>query len=521
MNTMNETSANIIVEQEPVTRLFDNKHAFREKYRKYFDYLEATELTKDPYLYNFDDYELQFRLLQPIPESQLQNTMKFRALMNKAFREFHCGQIGTENQILLETEQLIEDLYNRYVNKIENLYRPDLLQQDTFIIRWADYTKLLIWESFSENYLSCDSFGIYKSNRDLLKRALWAVDCKKEELTIPGKTVNNTNPRLDLVLYNLWGQAFYRKKYETDSKRDASTEEGELVTVDYDVNREYFTLFFCESFLSKLLSPSMSELDCLENEIQAMTWLQDLFVDFMHRVCECYQYQEAALANIAQYWQMVTTDVLNRLLLIDQVGLVSRSNTSDGLEDIRDVLVPQSTVIVFNNRRRLIEKCINKINGCLTSFINAIKSNCLEKPWATALQKLNIDYTQLYNDLRKLSHIGPEVTFNVFKYAFQNADFSTIIESAEWMVELYGKNHGSRGCIQRLIKGLGLQLPKDWYYSAAHSAMKMRNVQASVDGMGKLKVTVPSEKLEPYLKRSIPGFKFSKNEGERTSSKTG
>ena len=449
--------------------VFDSEAVFRSKNRDIFNYLEDDNgVPNQVFLYDFSNFSftLHGNVIVPIPHSnnQYQNTNYFRM----CFSEFFHRDASDKEVFLTEVEIFIEKQLTEYINRLKSSGLVNTDNKRHYILQWEERTTILIWDVFCREYYNNPNRD-FTIVRNILKRAFWSISRCKEDYLYPQKRFDPAT----IVLYNLWGQSYALQRAELLKSPLGLTEEQKAL-INIDENKEFFNLAYCMSYEAKACIPRRQEEFYIENEIQAMLFLEELFNDYVKRLRRAGIYDDKETILAIQQWGDVTKSEINRISYIDKVSQVLFLDSHNLTLDFRDSTISIEDYDIIIRISSLADKCILKVNGLINDYLTLVKGGGLVKPWSDKLAALRIDYRGLYSDLIKEKVISQNFDFTAFEDAFRNADFSLMIDSARDM-DSFSQRTGCVGCVQQLIKYVGERVDNEWYCLAAESSYSNSN----------------------------------------------
>lgn len=446
---------------EPRRTVFDSEEVFRSKHIKSVVFLEDEDCaTNQLFLYDFSDYYSTLSggiiIPHPLSKNQFENTNYFKSWFSMYFHKDSCEK----QNVLVEVDALLEKQLEVYINRVTSQNTVTLEEKKHRILQWEELTTILLWEIFCKEYFNQD----LALSRDILKRALWGISRCKEDVLYPQKRFDSTT----IILYNFWGQSYARQRAELLKNPLGLTEEQKAL-INIDENKEFFNLKYCMNYEAKACIPRRRKEFYIENEIQAMLFLEELFNDYVKRLRQAGIYDDKETILAIQQWGDVTKSEIKRISFIDKISQVLFLDSHTLTPDFRDSTISMEDYDIIIRISSLADICILKADGLINDYINLVKGGGLVKPWSDKLVALRIDYRGLYSDLIKEKVISPSFDFAALKDAFQSADFSLMMESARYM-DTINQRAGNAGCVQQLIKYVGERVGNEWYCLAAESS---------------------------------------------------
>ena len=490
--------------QEGSSRLvFEGSQYFREKHYSILEDLEKDALLEGGLLYDFSQYYARMTggVVLPIssPDTQYDNTNQFRWW----FQSFFQRKMIDKDEVLVEIEVCLEKLLQDYAERLSSQKDISDARKKELIKKWEQRTSALIWDIYCTSYYAAFG-GAYLSSRDILKRSVWAINRRKEDILYPQKRFDPHN----VLLYNMWGEDYSRKKADLQKNLIGLSSEQKPLLYS-DENKESFNLYFSSKYEAAICVDGKSQEQYISAELDAMTFLESLFNDYIKRLRRAGIYDEAGTESAVHQWMDVTLSEITRIAFIDEVSTVLCSPSFSMPPDFRDVMVTQVEYDKICRIRSLADRCRAFINGFVHDYLMMINAGCLTKSWSVTLMEAGIDFRGLFTDMKTEKIIDPSIDYVAFEDAFRSADFSLLIESARYMDSI-NRRQGRAGFIQLLIRVVGTKLEnEDWYYSAAESVYPKYKGKEAKEAVEKLRPTKFSEDYaKKILQARIPGYKY-------------
>lgn len=481
--------------------VFESEEMFRERHKKEFAILENDENKPEGILlYDFSQYyhKMKGGIIVPYPicKTQLQNTNLFRYWFDSLFEQIH----NEREVVKQEVAPLLENHFMSYVESLKSQNIKTREDWEQRIRLWHKTTTVLILDIFYKTSTQASDPLLI---RDILKRALWGISRCMEDLLYPKQKYDNSF----VALYNLWGEQYQRMRSELLNNQIGLSEQQRAL-LNNDENKEYFNLKYCVDFETPICKVKQPKDYYLTIEIEAMKFFESLFNDYIKRLRRSGIYDEVTTIHSIEEWKDVTLREIDRISLIDIISTVLMETPQAPVEDLRNANVTQVASDKINNINSLKTKCSCIINGMIENYRRQIHDGCLNKIWSVSLSSLGIDYTGMYSSMIKEKIIAPDFEFTAFEDAFRSADFSLLLESANFMDSI-NLEKGRPGLIKHLVKVIGESVGNDWYYSAAESINPKYKGKEAKFAIEKLKPTAFLRRTIPKtLEGRIPGYKY-------------
>lgn len=488
--------------EETLFRVFDNAELFREKQHTIIDDLNADVVLEGGLLFDASQFShhLAGGIIVPFPSADTQwgNTNHFDIWFHRFFQRDKSEKVI----VLLEIESGLEKLFQDYADHLSSREEISKDRKRELIGLWEKRTRVLIWELFCNYYLE-SSGGDYRDSRDIIKRSLWAISRRKEDILYPQKRFDSYN----VLLYNLWGEEYNRRRAELQKNVVGLSVEQKALLYS-DENKEVFNLLFSNNYEAAICVCGKPQAHYLSAELEAIVYLESLFNDYIKRLRRAGIYDEMQTKMAVKQWRDVTVSEIDRLAIIDEVSTVMFSQSSVLAPDFRDALVTKVEYDKICHLRSFADKCRSAISGFVDDYLTLIDEGYLVKSWSERLLAARINYRGLYSDMIDKKIIDPCFEYVAFEDAFRSADFSHLIESARYMDSIKPES-GRPGLIQLLVNVVGNRVGDDWYYTAAESIYPKYTGKDAKFAVEKLRPTKFIKKYAPQiLEGRIPEYKY-------------
>lgn len=481
--------------------IFDSPSFFRERNKEIFDILESADLLDGILLYDFEGtgIEDRDRLFEKVSKSksQIENSRTFVEAISLSFINHSTERISSEKNVEKFLEVVIDRAYHNYAKKLTKQKKDNKPYYDKLVMQWSLATGILLWDAlFCKGYASIDRAGNIQPNTSLFMSALWSIRRTKEELLFENLV---TEDRYEIVLYNFWGDGYM---YEILGLNQISIERKTVEEMRAKTrileNIELFGPYF-----GHCLKNAFEQKDTDKNE-NPLKKIEELLQDYIRRL-RMFGVQE--ISEGIKNWISVTKDELKVIILQEKINIVYEYciETLSAQEDFRLISIPPEYFNELRKEQNLIDDCMSVIQGYAQRYIDAINNSEFLHPWTDSLNKLNINYSYLYERMQSMGEVARGIErgsdkqhsifpiinrsfpYSLFKNSFYNADFSLLMESAKQMTKIYKKKAACVGCVKLMVKEVAEAIDNvEWKYSAAESIFRKGNGKKSYDELYKI-----------------------------------
>lgn len=387
-------------------------------------------------------------------------TVRFFLLLNTHFNTYHNHSERDKGSIISQAQEECEVLFAVFVQSLERAGESP--SRIVLLARcWVETTKGIVWSAFRYHRLSTDTLKKRRSTAPLLKELITTLD-SLYETEAEDDLITRFPSYEKTILFNLWADRLYWIIPEIKAEESFLTTNKKYV--DYQENKKA-----CYATVEDLVKDATSEnkeAEFNKKVNSCIDFVEKMFVDYCRRFQQQPDASEEIIVQAINHWEIVFLSILQRVFTV-----LSADNAVWIAKEDLSCLVPNldgEELYAYEKRSAIVESTLAAIKKLTREYL----SKGLEKPWTARLLELGIDYAGLYQAMKDDVFSG--ISFDVFRSSFAEADFHTIMASANKK----GERSGKRGCVYFLISELGHNLGDEWLLKAAESVCEFKGKKA-------------------------------------------
>lgn len=373
------------------------------------------------------------------------------------FRTRVCHKFPLDNDIEEMLASFLISSFEQFCADIEQKYKDSIEEIKSWAEKWRNATIDLLKYAYEQAPMYKCQTHKHRSNIFLVKRSIQLVSELYTEYfeNLPFEDFQDVS---DTIMYNFWGSRL--PQFQDGIKELVCPSENDLEKTDRFRNRLLFARRYDE-LISNILEEN-SDGNKLLNEFRDHICF--LFRDYINRLNMKIPSNPELLKFATSFWKYTTKTILSNETYIGLNEYLITYSLKDSSQS-----ESESACLELKRKIEDIYTAADKyVDYACDIFHNDFLLKKLNCPWSMELQKLNLQYRELFNAMKGTYFTG--VKFEQFKYCFESADMSLLQERCSTSKE------GAYGAIRYLVIRIGKKCPI-WFKEVAKSLKNSKGVQ--------------------------------------------